>query len=109
MVLGSVRPEGRNPVRRARQTAPPCDTSGLRTVNGLGKSFRRRDDAACSLTKLAASVKPSTAAERGPRSDDDKVRNCAAPLLMPAGCGEKERKQRENTVRKPSFLAADRL
>lgn len=44
-VPGSGRPEGRDPVCRARQTAPPRDTSGLRAANGFNRSFGGRERA----------------------------------------------------------------
>lgn len=115
MVPGSVRPEGRNPVCRARQTAPPCDTSGLRTGNSFSKSFsamRRRRIFAHRTSCVREALHCSGKEGLGPTQEQ--VRNCAAPLLKqmtlnPIGCGEKDGEERENTVRKRSFLAADRL
>lgn len=109
-VPGSARLEGKNPVCRARQTAPPRDTSGLRTVNGFHKS----DGADRSLAKLAASAKPSTAAETGPRSRAEKVRKCAAPLWTSttqkpaAACGEKtETRSRKHSEGGPRDYCGD--
>lgn len=110
MVPGSVRPEGRNPVCRARQTAPPRDTSGLRTGNGFNKGFsamrRRRRIFAHRTSCVREALHCSGKEGLGPTQEQ--VRNCAAPLLKPTtlnpiGCGEKD-ERRERKHREKAFI-----